>query len=303
MKKNIEKTELNDLYYAIAGARANSDIAYNVETLACYAVATGNKRALIELLDINPEFYTENKGVKNAVDNAVVSDATSAEIMHLKALRQVAIVADSEKETIAQIQAETPEGLRESNGEFVKNAIARKNLYGDIKSKVQAEIVQEYMSSMPNEKRIEDAHNRLEDAENNYKKYNLPGLNTIQGMLTVARDRYLAESKTAGYTASLISKANAHLLDKDFCLSGGEENYGLLGLVIASKVNGNAEVDYVLNRCKLSDNHITEDKFCLYLDAMQDRYLFSPDFVESVEMGSVICEYDRMFSDSEGMDF
>ena len=100
-----------------------------------------------------------------------------------------------------------------------------------------------------------------------------------------------------------LNQFNYWNVDIDYSLQGGEENYGLLALVIASKVNGNAEVDYFLNRCKLSDNHITEDKFCSYLYAMQDRYLFSKDFVDMVETGSAICEYDRMFSDSEGMDF
>ena len=301
MDKNKD-VKLQDSYYAIAGARASSN-AYNLDTLACYAVAMGDQRALVELLDIAPEYYTNNKGVKNAVDSIVCNSPASAKVMHLKALREVALVAEAQKETIAQIKAGTPEELRESNGQFVKKAIANRSLYSSIISSVQAELIAEYMSSMPNEKRIEDAHKRLEDAENNYKKYNLPGLNAIQGMLTVARDKYLEESKGAGYTASLISKANAHLLDIDYSLQGGEENYGLLALVIASKVNGNAEVDYFLNRCKLSDNHITEDKFCSYLYAMQDRYLFSKDFVDMVETGSAICEYDRMFSDSEGMDF
>lgn len=301
MDKNKD-VKLQDSYYAIAGARANSN-AYNLDTLACYAVAMGDQRALVELLDIAPEYYTNNKGVKNAVDSIVWNSPASAKVMHLKALREVALVAEAQKENIAQIQAGTPKELRESNGQFVKKAIANRSLYSSIISSVQAELIAEYMSSMPNEKRIEDAHNRLEDAENNYKKYNLAGLDTVQGMLTVARDKYLEESKSAGYTDSLISKANAHLLDKDFCLTGGEENYGLLGLVIASKVNGNAEVDYFLNRCKHCDHHITDNKYHSYMNTMQRSYIFSPDFVDMVETGSAICEYDRMLSDSEGMDF
>ena len=283
MKTNKKNTELKDLYCAIAGARVNSNSELHVSTLANYAVATCNRKGLIELLDIAPEQYTQNKGVRNAVDHAVVSDVTSAEIMHLKALRKLAIVAEEEKETIAKLQAETPEDLRESNAQFVKIAIARRNLYSGIMNSLYAQVIKEEMSSKADEKRLEEFYAKLENAKNNHEKYNIPGLTTVEAMFTNSRDQYWIEARAAGHKESLLCQANAHLIDKDFCLPKSKDKYDLLGLFVTAKISGDPALDYHLTRCKLCDNHITNDTFNSYLDVMHRNHEFSTNFINEVE--------------------
>ncbi len=283
MKQKTDKKRTNDIYLLASGARGYNDEA-SIDKLKLYAIGSGTVRALIELLDIAPNLYFENKAVKKRVDSAIVECSTSASGLHLVALREYAKATELNK---------NPELSVEENNAFVKNAIRNKNLYPGIISSLQAEIINMGSTYCSTDDMMAEKLDELLKAQNIYEqsKRVLNGRNVEKSFLD-ARSAYLDEAKSSNLADAQVSKAKAHLIDKEYCLSSEEKgDYSLLSLSVASKISPSVEKDYFVAQCLAFDSKITESDYLRSLMNIEHEGKPSSESKREIDLGKTIDEY------------
>ena len=280
-----------DAYLASIGARAygvctghlgelkhDSDLGY-IDDLAYFAIGTGYVRALIELLDIAPNYYADNKLIKHIVDRKIERGGEDATYLHLKAQREYAIATALNKNQELSV---------EENNAFVKNSIRNKHSLSNKISSLHSEIIQLSMCQAL----VEEINNKITEYEETQKAYNeisnMPNIATVEKCFIDARNAYLEQVKNASSLEdAVICKANAHLIAKDFNLQCEEKKMGNVTKImqIASKVKPTAESVYYLTRCEFADGAISQREYESRLMHFSDKTPRTSNFMFTIDFG------------------
>ncbi len=260
MREKKDKKTTNDIYLLASGARGYND-EFSINKLKYYAIGTGDERALIELLDIAPNLYFENKAVQKCVDSAIKRGENSGgelldsgSFWHLKALKEYADAT----ETTSFIGVN-----KNKSNDFINRSVANRNVALSLVS-IFTEDISKLESTNPTDPHLKTKYSLLEDAKNEVQKYSSIAhlLDKVNNAFKKARNAYLEEAKSSGLEDAQICKAKAHLINKNF--NFGLENkgdYSLISLTIASKINPSVEKDYYLAQCLAYDSKISESDY------------------------------------------
>ena len=284
MKTKADKKTTNDIYLLASGARGyNNELSLNA--LTYYAIGTGRVRALIELLDIAPNLYFENKAVKKAVDSAINRSSDYASILHLVALKEYADAT----ETTSFIGVN-----KNKSNDFIERSMHNRNLTSRLISILCDDIVR-LESEDFSDPQLKDKYSALEDAKKDLEKYsNIANLlNNVGIAFTRARSAYLDEAKSLNPADAQVSKAKAHLIDKKYNLGKEEKgDYSLLSLSVASKICPSLEKDYFVAQCLAFDSKITESDYLRTLMNIAHENKPSRESVAAVDVGMEIEKFE-----------
>ncbi len=265
----------------LGGLKHDNSLGY-IDDLAYFAIATGNENALVELLDIAPNYYAENKTIKEIVNNHVQRGGDYATCLHLKAQREYAIATAFNK---------NPELSTEENNNLVKNAIRNKHSLSNKLGSLHSEIIQLSMSQAS----VEQINNKITEYEETQKAYNeinkMPNIAMVEKCFIDARNAYLEQTKNTYLEDALICKANAHIIAKDFGLQGEEKGMGAVkkAMRVSLKLNPTLAVSYYLNRCEFVDEAITQREYESRMMHVSDSTLRSANFMCALDVGYKIC--------------
>ena len=291
MKTKEDKKTTNDIYLLASGARGyNNELSLNA--LTYYAIGTGDERALIELLDIAPNLYFENKAVQKCVDSAIKRGENSGgelldsgSFWHLKALKEYADAT----ETTSFIGVN-----KNKSNNFIEKSIANRNVALNLVSIFTDDIIK-LESVDPTDPYLKTKYSLLEDAKKEVEKYSSIAhlLDKVGNAFKDARSAYLDEAKSLNLADAQVSKAKAHLIDKKYYLRKEEKgDYSLLSLSVASKISPSLEKDYYLAQCLAYDSKISESDYLRTLMNIAHENKPSSESIAAVDVGMEIEKFE-----------